>query len=155
MIILTFISILGLASSIPLKHPNNKSIVKLPIEQHPSLRERLIRSGNLSEYKTWKNSQLFKNKKSAPLIDYADAEFLVKISQGTPAQTFKVIVDTGSSDYWLIDSSCISSACNGVNYVHRKFHSSRSSTFQNDGTSVEVDYETGTMQGYLAYDVVN
>uniref|UniRef100_A0A914EG22 Peptidase A1 domain-containing protein n=1 Tax=Acrobeloides nanus TaxID=290746 RepID=A0A914EG22_9BILA len=81
---------------------------------------------------------------------------MILIKSPLLAQTFKVCVDTGSSNYWLIGTSCTSGGCNGAGvWTHKKFHYSLSSTFQNDGTPIDIEYGLGYMNGYLAYDRVS
>jgi hypothetical protein len=49
--------------------------------------------------------------------------FMILIKSPLLAQTFKVCVDTGSSNYWLIGTSCNSGGCNGAGvWTHKKFH---------------------------------
>lgn len=77
-------------------------------------------------------------KDSQPFIDFFDDLYLGNITIGTPrkprrplwkvmsrflAQTFMVVLDTGSSDLWVIDKSCTSAACAGYpSSGHRKQH---------------------------------
>nr|XP_060460475.1 pepsin F-like [Panthera onca] len=72
------------------------------------------------------------------------------ISIGTPPQQFKVIFDTGSSDLWVPSIYCSSPACAN----HNVFNPVRSSTFRISGRPIHLQYGSGTMSGFLAYDTV-
>lgn len=73
-----------------------------------------------------------------------------EISVGTPAQTFKVILDTGSSNLWVPSSKCNSIAC----YLHTKYESSASSTYTKNGSSFEIQYGSGSMKGFVSQDTL-
>ena len=74
---------------------------------------------------------------------------------GTPAQTFNVVLDTGSSDLWLASTDCAS--CSGV----PQFDPSKSSSLQQPQTTtgqsstVTIQYGSGAVAGTLAEDIVN
>jgi len=55
-----------------------------------------------------------------------DASYTGTITVGTPAQSFEVIMDTGSADLWLADANCTSSTCQGIT----SFNEGASSTLQ-------------------------
>ncbi|KIH69018.1 hypothetical protein ANCDUO_00644 [Ancylostoma duodenale] len=38
--------------------------------------------------------------------DYYDMEYLGNVTIGTPDQTFQVVLDTGSSNFWIPDYTC-------------------------------------------------
>ncbi|XP_064467520.1 cathepsin D-like [Ornithodoros turicata] len=85
-----------------------------------------------------------------PLTNVNDAEYYGTIGIGSPPQMFKIVFDTGSSDLWVPSAKCPNSvpAC----AVHRKFNSSKSSTYRADGRDFFVEYGSGAVQGFLGND---
>jgi hypothetical protein len=78
-----------------------------------------------------------------------DASYFGSLAIGTPAVSFDVILDTGSSDLWIADSSC-SVGCSGV----PTFDASSSSTFKNQSTPFQIQYGSGAAEGTLASETV-
>ncbi|XP_059572992.1 embryonic pepsinogen-like [Alligator mississippiensis] len=87
---------------------------------------------------------------SEPLLNYLDTEYYGTIYIGTPPQEFSVVFDTGSSNLWLPSTNCKSAACQN----HRRFDPSKSSTYHGTGTSISIQYGTGSMAGVVGYDTV-
>ncbi|EJD53628.1 aspartic peptidase A1 [Auricularia subglabra TFB-10046 SS5] len=85
-----------------------------------------------------------------PLSNFANAQYFAEISLGSPAQNFKVVLDTGSSNLWVPSSGCTSIAC----FLHAKYDSSASSTYKKNGSSFEIHYGSGSMEGFISQDTL-
>ncbi|KAG1728181.1 aspartic peptidase domain-containing protein [Suillus paluster] len=78
-----------------------------------------------------------------------DSGYYGSLAIGTPAVSFDVLLDTGSSDLWLAGSSCGTLCGSSATY-----NPSSSSTFQNLSTAFEIQYGAGNAGGYVAQDTV-
>ncbi|KAL4078971.1 aspartic peptidase domain-containing protein, partial [Scleroderma yunnanense] len=79
----------------------------------------------------------------------ADSSYYGSLAIGTPPVAFDVILDTGSADLWVADTSCTSS-CDKV----AVFEAASSSTFKNLSQPFQIVYGSGQASGSLAQDVV-
>ncbi|XP_007947634.1 chymosin-like [Orycteropus afer afer] len=131
-------------------------ITRIPLHKGKSLRQSLKENGLLDDFlrkNQYAVSRKYSNSghvASEPLTNYLDCQYFGKIYIGTPPQEFTVVFDTGSSDFWVPSVYCNSDACQN----HHRFNPSKSSTFQNMGQPLTIQYGTGSMQGFLGYDTV-
>uniref|UniRef100_W6NBK0 Peptidase A1 domain containing protein n=1 Tax=Haemonchus contortus TaxID=6289 RepID=W6NBK0_HAECO len=86
------------------------------------------------------------------LSNYLNAEYYGTIQIGNPPQTFKVLFDTGSANLWVPCSICplTDKACS----QHNKFNCTQSSTCYPTNSYLPLKYGTGSLHGYVDFDVV-
>ncbi|EKM50158.1 uncharacterized protein PHACADRAFT_213911 [Phanerochaete carnosa HHB-10118-sp] len=91
-------------------------------------------------------------KGTEPLTDDNSGELWQgALTVGTPAKTFTVQFDTGSSDLFVPGPSCTSSNCQG----HAKYSPSSSSTSADAGKTFNLQYGSGSVQGDQYNDTVS
>lgn len=81
--------------------------------------------------------------------DYLNAQYFIEVEVGTPAQTFTVVPDTGSSNLWMYSQSCWSIPC----WYHTLYDHKKSSTYKADGQKFDITYGSGGVKGSVSWDV--
>ncbi|KAM9324964.1 pepsin A-like [Gastrophryne carolinensis] len=131
------------------------SLVKVPLKKGESLRSRLKRLGLLGDYlkrfpynlASKYNPSVSQNTKE-PLHNFLDTEYFGTISIGTPPQSFTVLFDTSSANFWVPSITCTNFNINPGCSNHQRFNPQKSSTFQARNTTImEYNGAIGT-QGY-------
>ncbi|KHN88410.1 Aspartic protease 6 [Toxocara canis] len=137
-------------------------VTRVPLLHIETRRIRLIREGKWEEHRRMKEelrSIRIKAGSSKPRVvssqgvnDYDDLEYVGNITIGTPpTQQFNVVLDTGSSNLWIPDSTCTTSDCS----LKHRYNANASSTHSIDGRQWRVIYGDGSnANGYLGTDVI-
>ncbi|KAI6214514.1 hypothetical protein M3Y94_00277300 [Aphelenchoides besseyi] len=136
-------------------------VFNMPIHKHmPNAKELALRR-SLKTPMPPKFTQRLKTG-SQPFSDYIDNFYLGNITIGTPPQPFQIVLDTGSSNLWVVDKSCTADECNGLYnplfgpvWKKQKYDRTASSTFKKDGRQFEIYYGSGSCYGDLVQDVVS
>jgi len=83
-----------------------------------------------------------------------DELWVANITIGTPPQSFRVVMDTGSSNLWIPSAQCINISQDGC-VGKQQYFSERSNTYRPDTCQILfIPYGTGFMLGYLSNDTV-
>ncbi|KAK2885109.1 hypothetical protein Q8A73_021583 [Channa argus] len=134
----------------------SECLIQVPLEKGKTAREILEEKGLWDEYRLkypYNPMSKFDHRFAVAgesMTNDADLAYYGIISIGTPPQSFKVVFDTGSSNLWVPSIYCSSPACNN----HDRFNPSKSSTYKPNGSPLDIQYGTGSMTGFLAYDTV-
>ncbi|KAI6131532.1 aspartic peptidase domain-containing protein [Pisolithus croceorrhizus] len=91
------------------------------------------------------------NSASIPVIDEQnDSSYSGQVILGTPPQTFQVILDTGSSDLWVVTTSCTTCTSDET-----PFDASKSSSYKASDSQLTINYGSGSVKGTVAEDTVS
>lgn len=83
-------------------------------------------------------------------IESNDVGYFSTLQLGTPSADFKILMDSGSADFWVPSAAC-GTACGD----HAVLSASSSSTLVTSQTSFQVTYGTGSVSGNIIQDTVN
>ncbi|KAK6757924.1 hypothetical protein RB195_015630 [Necator americanus] len=92
---------------------------------------------------------------SQGIASWYDEFYLGEVKVGTPAQSFYLAMDTGSSVMWLVDGACTHAICNGYPNSGRskqKFYYGKSSTFKRTSDHFALNYGSGYAGGFTGTD---
>ncbi|KAK6470557.1 gastricsin-like isoform X1 [Huso huso] len=136
----------------------SEGLIRVPLKKFKSVRQQMKDSGKLKaihytdpglKYQGL-HPNVYATSTNEPLMNYADMSYYGPITIGTPAQSFYVLFDTGSSNLWVASTYCSSQACTN----HPVFNPSQSSTWSSNGQSFSLQYGTGSLTGVFGYDTV-
>lgn len=82
-----------------------------------------------------------------------DASYFAPVDIGNPPQTLNVILDTGSADLWVVDTSC--QTCSSSTPVFDTSASSSLQTASGAGSETQIQYGSGAVAGTLSQDRVS
>ncbi|KAJ7168223.1 acid protease [Mycena crocata] len=83
-----------------------------------------------------------------PLINSQQYTYIVRAIVG--GQVFSFVMDTGSSDLWVVSDNCSDEDCQAVS----RFSPSRSDTLVQTGMPFRLDYLMGSVHGQMVFDTV-
>ncbi|UKK00526.2 pepsin A [Theileria orientalis] len=90
------------------------------------------------------------DKKCIAVPHLRHVQYALSIDVGTPPQSIYPIIDTGSTNTWVVSRKCMSDTCKSV----KSFDSSLSSTFGSLGDDIRIRFGTGVIRGSLGLDNV-
>ncbi|KAG2157952.1 acid protease [Suillus bovinus] len=86
-------------------------------------------------------------------IDADDVGYIATIQIGTPPQSFNILMDSGSADFWVGSETCQSQQ--GTCGNHTFLGSKSSSSFVQSNQNFNVTYGSGSVAGVLCKDNIN
>lgn len=87
---------------------------------------------------------------SLKLEDIRKSQYIGTVDVGTPPQKFKVLFDTGSSNFFVVSDYCKSLSCSS----HPRFKTKQSSSYKALKIQMTVRYGSGPVVGRLAEETV-
>ncbi|XP_067863688.1 gastricsin-like [Heptranchias perlo] len=140
----------------------SECLYRVPLHRGKSVREILKERGELKHFlETHKYDPALKYRAlypdyqagtgDEPLLNGMNSFYYGSISVGTPPQSFTVLFDTGSSNFWVPSIYCNSAPCRN----HAKFNPTESSTFTTNHQPFNLYYGFGSLSGFFGYDTVN
>jgi len=85
---------------------------------------------------------------SIVINNYQDAQYYGSIDIGSPAQSVRVIYDTGSSNLWASNQKP------GLLSKHQYYDHSKSSSYVANGTTFNIQYGSGPVSGFYSADTI-
>jgi hypothetical protein len=92
------------------------------------------------------DEQPLKDHANVVIRDFQNAQYYGEITLGTPAQTFTVIFDTGSSNVWVPNRKFGG---------HHVYNHEKSSSYKANGTVFNIQYGSGPVSGFLSQDTLS
>lgn len=84
------------------------------------------------------------------MTNYANTEYVGTVGIGTPPQWLDVILDTGSANFWVNSKLCKDRTCE----QQTAYDHDQSSTFDEIGLYLEVEFGSGIVDGIVNEDTV-
>uniref|UniRef100_A0AAY4BSQ3 pepsin A n=1 Tax=Denticeps clupeoides TaxID=299321 RepID=A0AAY4BSQ3_9TELE len=137
----------------------SECLVRVPLFKMKTIRETMQEKGLWEEFRKKYPSNPMAKFSSEPGTEFIfnNNFLLLLISIGTPPQSFKVVFDTGSANLWVPSIYCNSAACGTVTLHESLPHEHDNLSDQpstHSGTSLSIQYGTGSMTGFLGSDTV-
>ena len=142
------------AAAIPMfGETRGDKITRMPLQKMMSARAAARANGIMASETTPSRLESFASGGVVPITDFSDAQYYGEVTIGTPPQTFKVILDTGSSNLWVPSVKC--GALDIPCRLHAKYDATKSSTYKANGTTFAIQYGSGSLSGFLSTDSIN
>lgn len=123
-------------------------VIRLPLQKQMSASEREWRDKLAKVEAGEATEEELGDSASVTIHDFQNAQYYGTVMLGTPAVSFSVIYDTGSSNLWV--PSAKATAIVGKTL----YDSDASSTYAKNGTDFNIQYGSGPVAGFLSYDTV-
>ncbi|KAG5358797.1 Candidapepsin-3 [Yarrowia sp. E02] len=136
----TFFTLLALIQPV-LGAPSGSKTLQLPVTKHHKSSSAI--KAALAQRDAYSNT-----------IRNQEYWYSIQISLGTPAQDFNVLLDTGSSDLWVLSSKDTADCGNGACNFSGQFDAEKSSTYRFLNSDYAITYVTGSANGDWVTDTL-